>query len=223
MRWVSLLAIGPRLLLDVAYGPSKGKGTGERTLMMSILQRLKPKNLLFMVDAGLYSFPMMLTIEQQDCAFLLKVSSNPVLPVAKRLPDGSYLCHKQGKILDPLHSTEKRKKWQSETVTLRVITYQIPGFRPARLVTNIVDPSISAQELVMQYHKLWDIELCLDEIKTHQCATLRGQMPTLFRSKLPELVEQELYAMMIVYNLLRELMLQAARASSTRPSITQLP
>ncbi len=75
----------------------------------------------------------------------------------------------------------------------------------------------------MQYHKRWDIELCLDEIKTHQCATLRGQMPTLFRSKLPELVEQELYAMMIVYNLLRELMLQAARASSTRPSITQLP
>ena len=217
MRWVSLLAIGPRLLLDVAYGPSKGKGTGERTLMMSILQRLKAKNWLFMVDAGLYSFPMMWTIEQQDCAFLLKVSSNPVLPVAQRLPDGSYLCHKQGKILDPLRSTAKRKKWQSETLTLRVITYQIPGFRPARLVTNLLDLSISAPELVMQYHKRWDIELCLDEIKTHQCATLRGQMPTLFRSKLPELVEQELYAMMIVYNLLRELMLQAAIPAQQDP------
>ena len=210
LRWVSLFAVGPRLLLDVAYGASVGKGTGERTLMMSILERLQPANLLFMVDAGLYSFLMMFTIEQQHCAFLLKVSSHPPLPVVKRLSDGSYLSHMKGKIEAPNNSSAHCKKWQKATLTVRVIPYQIPGFRAARLVTNLLDPSISAKELVMQYHKRWEVELCFDEIKTHQCATPRGQMPTLFRSKRPELVEQELYAMMLVYNLLRELMQEAA-------------
>ncbi len=94
----------------MAYGPSKGKGTGERTLMMSILQRLKAKNFLFMVDAGLYSFPMMLAIEQQDCAFLLKVSSNTVLPVAQRLPDGSYRAPQAGKNSGPIALHRETKK-----------------------------------------------------------------------------------------------------------------
>jgi hypothetical protein len=217
MRWMSLLAIGPRLLLDVAYGPYAGKGTGERSLMMSLLQRLHPANLLFMVDAGLYSFAMMWQIQQQDCAFLVKVSSHPHLPVLKRLADGSYLSEMKGKLPDAERSTDRRNAWRHETLTVRVITFQMAGFRPTRLVTNLLEASIHAREFVFQYHKRWDIELCFDEIKTHQCATLRGQMPTLFRSKRPDLVEQELYAMMLLYNLLRELMLQAATQADKDP------
>jgi hypothetical protein len=210
LRWVSLLALSSRLVLDVAYGPSIGKGTGERTLMMQLLNQLHRPNLLYLVDAGLYSFLMMFTIEEQDCMFLLKVSSHPKLPVLKRFKDGSYLSQMCGKVLDLAASTTKRNAWRSETLSVRVIPYQIPGFRPCRLVTNILDLSITAKELVIHYHRRWDTELCFDEIKTHQCATLRGQMPTLFRSKRPDLVEQELYAMLTVYNVLRELMIQAA-------------
>jgi NAD(P)-dependent dehydrogenase (short-subunit alcohol dehydrogenase family) len=44
-----------------------------------------------------------------------------------------------------------------------------------------------------------------EEIKTHQCVTLRGQAPTTFRSKLPDLVKQEIYALAITYNLVRTL------------------
>ena len=217
LRWVSLLAIGPRLLLDVAYAPYAGKGTGERTLMMTLLNRLQSANFLFMVDAGLYSFAMMWQIEQQHCAFLAKVSSHPTLPVLKRLSDGSYLSEMKGRLLDPDRSTDTRNAWKHHTLTVRVIAFQIPGFRPTRLVTNILDPSITAKELVFHYHKRWDIELCYDEIKTHQCATLQGQMPTLFRSKRPDLVEQELYAMMLLYNLIRETMLQAATQGEKDP------
>lgn len=217
VRWVSLLAIGPRVLLDVAYGPFVGKGTGERTLMMSLLKRLHPTNWLFMVDAGLYSFAMMWVIKQHECAFLLKVSSHPKLPVLKRLGDGSYLSEMRGKVRDPERSTATRNAWNHKSLTVRVIPYRIPGFRPTRLVSNLLEPTITAKDLVLHYHKRWDIELCYDEIKTHQCATLRGQMPTLFRSKRPELVEQELYAMMLVYNLSRELMLQAATQDDKDP------
>jgi hypothetical protein len=55
---------------------------------------------------------------------------------------------------------------------VRIIEYQIPGFRPAWLLTTILDPQISAKELVLHYPKCWDIEIAFDEIKTHQCATL---------------------------------------------------
>jgi hypothetical protein len=48
--------------------------------------------------------------------------------------------------------------------------------------------------LVKHYHQRWEIEIAFDEIKTHQCARLRGQMPTIFRSQRPDLVKQELYS-----------------------------
>jgi len=133
------------------------------------------------------------------------------------LPNRSYLAEINGKIIDVKNSTEKHKKWKKETLIVRVIEYQIPGFRPCRLITSILEPKISAKELIIHYHKRWDVEISFDEIKTHQCATLRGQMPTIFRSKKSELVEQELYGMLIAYNLLRDLMYQAANKYDKDP------
>jgi hypothetical protein len=56
LRAVALLALSARRILDIAYGPIKGKKTGEKTLMFKILQRCKGRNLLFLFDAGFYSF-----------------------------------------------------------------------------------------------------------------------------------------------------------------------
>ena len=42
-------------------------------------------------------------------------------------------------------------------------------------------------------------------------------MPTIFRSKTSELVEQELYAILIAYNLLRDLMYQSANEYGKNP------
>ena len=69
----------------------------------------------------------------------------------------------------------------------------------------------------MHYHKRWDIEISYDEIKTHQCATLKGHEPTIFRSKLPDLVQQELYAILIGYNLVRETIVEATNKYNVNP------
>jgi hypothetical protein len=71
--------------------------------------------------------------------------------------------------------------------------------------------------LAIHYHKRWDIEIAYNEIKTHQCVTLRGQTPTTFRSKRPDLVEQELYALLITYNAVRLLIRQAAEKHDKDP------
>jgi hypothetical protein len=110
--------------------------------------------------------------------------------------------------------TEALEEGESDRAGIRL---EIPGFRPFTLITNILDETITARELALHYHKRWDIEIAYDEIKTHQCATLRGQAPTTFRSKRPDLVEQELYAMLIMYNLVRLLIRQAAEKHGKDP------
>jgi hypothetical protein len=70
---------------------------------------------------------------------------------------------------------------------------------------------------VIQYHKRWDIEITYDEIKTHQCATLRGQMPTNLRSKRADFIEQELFAVLIIYNLIRAIIVQSTEEEGTDP------
>jgi len=149
----------------------------------------------------------------------MKVSNSIKLcPIpGSHLPDGSYLAVIEGKIQDLAGSTKGRKKWRKVEITVRVIVFQIPGFRPVRLITTILDPAISAKEIVMHYHKRWDIEIAYDEIKTHQCATLRGQVPTIIRSKRADLVEQELYAMLIIYNSIRSLIYEAASKHNKDP------
>lgn len=208
-----------RLVLDVAYGAYVGKGSGERALMRQILGRLSHQALLFLLDAGLYALEMVWAIDDRQQEFIVKVPRTVKLKRLNSLPDGSYLALLSGKIEDPeAPKTENGcTRWKKVSMIVRVIDYAIPGFRPARLMTNILDPDITARELALHYHKRWDIEIAYDEIKTHQCATLRGQSPTTFRSKRPDLVGQELYGMLIMYNLVRLLIVRAAAAHSKDP------
>lgn len=128
LRWMSLLAIGPRLLLDVAQGAAKGKGTGEQTLMMQILERVKRKQLLFLADAGLYSLLMMYRIEQMECAYLLKVNANLKLAVTQRLVDGSYLSTKTVKVPAPSRSPSKRTRWEKKTSPFASLSIRFRAF-----------------------------------------------------------------------------------------------
>lgn len=168
---------------------------------------------------GFTLFFLAWSMKQMEHDFIMKLSKSIKLWAIKgsHLPDGSYLAVIKGKIEDPAGSTNGPKKWIKVEVIVRVIVFQIPGFRSVRLITTILDPAITAKEIVIHYHKRWDIELAYDEIKTHQCATLRGQMPTIIRSKRADLVEQELYAMLITYNLIRSLIFEAACKHGKNP------
>lgn len=212
LRVVALLILPLRLVADFSYDAYKGKGTGERSLMAKMIERISYRDLLFMWDAGLYSFDLLQSALLGGNQVLAKLSASvkPKPIPGERFVDGSYLAVITKQVVDPERSDEKHKRYKTIQVIVRIIEYRIPGFRPARLITTILDPGISAMELAIHYHKRWDIEIAFDEIKTHQCATLRGQSPTIIRSKKSELVKQELYAVFIVYNLVRDLMHQAA-------------
>ncbi len=219
MRIMTLMALSVRLILDVAHAPYRGKGTGERSLVRQMLKRVVRRELLFLLDAGLYSFDIVWEIDQADQKFMVKAPRSLKLKPIQHLPDGSFLARLTRKVEDPDAPPTKsgRKRWKKVSLTVRAIRMEIPGFRPFTLITNILDETITARQLALHYHKRWDIEIAYDEIKTHQCATLRGQSPTTFRSKRPDLVEQELYAMLIMYNLIRLLIRQAAEEHDKAP------
>jgi Insertion element 4 transposase N-terminal/Transposase DDE domain len=224
VRLMGLLAVAQRRLVDIAFAPYTGKGTGERALLRTLLARWACKGLLFLMDAGLYAFDVLWDITQKGGEVILKVPAHVKFKRTQRLPDSSWLAELTGKLLDPAvpPTSQGRRHWKTVTLTVRVMRIEIPGFRPFWLMTTLLDPAITAREIALHYHRRWDIEIAYDEIKTHQCVTLRGQAPTTFRSKLPDLVKQEIYALAITYNLVRTLISQAAEHSQDPTAISFL-
>ncbi len=82
-----------------------------------------------------------------------------------------------------------------------------------RLVTTLLDPEeISAQDLVDLYHERWEVELVLDEQKTH----LRlSQTP--LRSRTVAGCYQEMYGLLMAHYAIRHLMHQSPRQADLDP------
>jgi IS4 transposase len=94
-------------------------------------------------------------------------------------------------------------------ITVRVIEYRV-GNRPSpeviRLITTLTDPNEApAVELAKLYAERWEFEIGLDEIETHQIGNYR-----VLRSKKPDLVEQEIWGLLITHYAIRHLMHEAA-------------
>ena len=213
VRLMALLALSVRQVIGLAWAPYRGKGTGERALVRALLPALPAGAWLYLLDAGLYAFDILWQLTQGPSVVLIKVPKNVRFTQVKSLGDGSYWTQVHGRVPDPTQATGYRE----ETLTLRLIRVEWRGFRPYWLATTLLDTTITPLALAQHYHRRWVIELTYDEIKTHQCVTLRGQSPTTFRSRLPDLVEQELYALAIMYNAIRQLMVDAAQVAQVSP------
>jgi len=82
-----------------------------------------------------------------------------------------------------------------------------------RLVTTLLDPQQApALELIGLYHERWEIELVIDELKTHQRLS-----PQPLRSKSPELLYQELYGLLLAHYAVRAWMHQSALQADLDP------
>ena len=104
--------------------------------------------------------------------------------------------------------------------TVRIIDYTVTvrtdgatRTEPFRLVTSLLDPEVApAAELAAVYSQRWETDNGYGELKTR----LRGAEVVL-RSKSPDLVEQELFGFLTVYQALTGLRTQAARRAGLDP------
>jgi hypothetical protein len=197
-RLLGLVECGTHAVVaaDIApYARSEKAMTAER-----LPGWLRP-DMLVMADRGFYSFKLWVLACDSDAALLWRVSSTIKLAVQKELPDGSFLST----VFDYEDSARRHGR------TVRVIEYTlensaVPTQDSYRLVTNILDPEKApCLELAALYHERWEIEGVFDEFKTH----LRANS-TVLRSKTPELVQQELWGLLLAHFAIRQLMAQAA-------------
>src|SRR5712692_7430620 len=179
-----------------------------------LLEQVGPE-MLVLVDAGITSGGMLEQAREQHAHVLgaLEAGAWEHLANQRRLCDGSVLAWVpptgKGQAQYPL----RRGMW------IRLISYRITDERLGeegkvyRLVTTLLNPRVApALELVALYHERWEVELVIDEIKTHE----RVQRKVL-RSKTPEGVYQELYGIFLAHYAVRALMAQAAMESNLDP------
>lgn len=222
VRVVGLGECGSHAIIDAALA---GCRTGEQVLMPKLFRSFQP-DMLVTADRNFYSYDLWQQALETGAALLWRVTATQLLPVAAELVDGSYLSAVFRRRLPPHHRQaiiESIKAGElvhsTQALVVRVVEYEIPdrigdGKREViRLITSILDPADTpAIELAGAYHERWEYEGLIDEIKTH----LRGPGRVL-RSKTPDLVEQEVWSMLITHYAIRALMCRAADEADVDP------
>jgi Insertion element 4 transposase N-terminal/Transposase DDE domain len=207
VRVVALGECGTHAVVAAATG---GWQAAERDLLREILPTVQPGTLL-LADRGFYSYEMWGQAIATGADLLWRVRGNVSLPVLKVLPDGSYLSELLPKNLKADLKRGKRHSVPAGTrVPVRVVDYTVTNrtgeTETFRLLTTILDPELApAIELAALYRQRWEFELTLDEIETHQMPRSR-----VLRSKSPELVRQEIWALLLTHYAVRAFMLEAA-------------
>ncbi|WP_443190429.1 transposase domain-containing protein [Pseudomonas indica] len=105
-------------------------------------------------------------------------------------------------------SAQARKQWPDlpETLQARLLSKTVKG-KVRQILTSMTDPlRFPSEEIVDLYSQRWEIELGYREMKQ----SLLDSRYTL-RSKTPEMIEQELWGVLLGYNLLRYQMLEMSR------------
>jgi IS4 transposase len=160
-----------------------------------LVDRFTPGSLVI-ADRGFYGYDLWVRAAATGADLLWRVKKNLKPVFVEDLGDGSWL----GEIRRGGRAGRK-----ANPVRVRVIDYNVDNGTPDdagdgddnsdggfRLITTVLDPAdIDAGDLAAAYWQRWEIETVFDELKTHQ----RGARGVL-RSKSPDLVHQELWAML---------------------------
>jgi hypothetical protein len=201
----------PQVRLPVRYVLSP-LHTGERTLAHQLLDGLQPNDLILM-DRGFWSYGLFWQIQQQQAFFAIRLVKGVRVRTLRRLG-------RKDRVVRWVPADRKwRKANLPPSIDLRVIDYQIKGFRPSAVVTSVLDPQrISRDEWVRMattdqagrtvdpglYHRRWEIETTFCELKVRQ------GMEKSLRSRTPESIRYEIGGHVLFYHLVRRLMVEAA-------------
>jgi hypothetical protein len=188
VRLLALVACGTRTLIDAVFGPT---ASGETTYAAGLLRSLRA-GMIVLLDRNFAAAGLIAAIARTGADALVRVKNGRNLPVLRRYPDGSYLS-------------------QIGTTRIRVIDAQITiatsaGRRTGiyRLATTLLDHrACPAADLIRLYHERWEIETAYLELKS---TLLDGRV---LRARTPGGIDQEIYALLVTYQILRTAMADA--------------
>jgi hypothetical protein len=194
---VTLAETGTRALLGAVFGPRTGETGYARQLM-----HLLAADMLVLTDRGFDSGGFLEAVAGTGAQFLARLTATRLLPAMAVLPDGTYLARISG-------------------LTVRVIDAQVTvtlatGFRFTaryRLATTLTDHRrYPAAALIRLYHERWEHETAYLALRH---TLLNGRV---LRSGDPAGLEQEIWALLALYQAIRrEMTLAAETVPGTDP------
>jgi len=193
LRLLALVSCGTRTIMDAVFGST---AQGETVYAGRLLRSLR-EGMIVLLDRNFAARTLVTAVAATGAHVLVRVKNGRHLPVLGRCGDGSYLS-------------------RFGAVPVRVIEAEITittatGRRTSlyRLITTLTDHRVHpATELIRLYHQRWEIETAYLEIKS---TILGGRV---LRARTPPGIAQEIYALLVTYQVLR---LAMADATATRP------
>ncbi len=187
---MTLAETGTRALLGAVFGPP---ATGETDYARKLLHLLD-ETMLVLMDRGFDGAAFLAAVSATKAAFLVRLTAARRLPVMARLDDGSFLScigDLAVRIIEA-HVTVTCADGTRYTGRYRLAT-TLPGHR-----------RYPATALIRLYHERWEHEVAYLALR-HTLLTGR-----VLRSQDPPGLEQEIWALLALYQALRRAMVTAA-------------
>jgi hypothetical protein len=207
IRLVALLSLATGMLTAWAIGPWSQHEVG---LLQTLWDCLRPGDVL-LADRGFSNWALLAQCLQRNlhAVFRVKGVRRSDFRRGKRLSRHERLVEWRKPFTPAKTVTAQEWALLPEVLTLRLVRCQleIPGFRTRQitLVTTLLDSAkYPPQALSQLYFRRWAMELSLRNIK------ITLQMDQL-SCKNPQNLEREIRMHFLVHNLVRRLMLEAAR------------
>jgi hypothetical protein len=190
---MALAETGTRGLIGAVFGPV---GVGERAYAVRLLPLLGP-GMLLLDDRGFDGNAFLEQVAATRAQFLVRAKASRRPPVLAVLPDGSYLTRIEG--------------LRVRVIEARVAVTGADGAVVAgvyRLLTTLLDHRLDpAPALVRLYRERWEIESAFLALRH---TMLGGRV---LRSKDPVGLEQEMWALLALYQVIRTVMVDAAESA----------
>ena len=215
LRWVALLGLATGAVLDSAFGPYRGKQTGETALFRALLPSLRQGDVV-LADRYYCSYWLVALLQAQGVAVVFRKHHlrHTDFRRGRRLGSNDHVV---------TWTKPQRPEWLDqatydslpETLALREVRTQVttPGYRVEELivVTTLCDhETYRKAEILDLYHERWHAEIDLRSLK------IQMKMDIL-RCKTPAMVRKEIWVHLLAYNLVRKVMAQAAEAHQLTP------
>ena len=192
VRLVALMVLRSHLLAAVRFGAyAKGEHAYATDLWPGV-----PDDSLTIVDRGFVAAGVLVPLHRDGTNrhWLTRAKKNLRWRTVERLG-------RHDELVEMKVSAQARKQDPTlpKTWIARAIRYHRRGYRPQVLLTSLLDPvAYPAGEIVGLYHERWELELGYDEIKTEML-----EREETLRSRSPSAVRQEIWGVLIAYNLVR--------------------
>lgn len=193
------------MILDACLNRFKhGERDSARTHIRNISE-VYPQEHIYIFDRGYPSAEFLMELMDQELYFLFRLGGKTFQREQKALSsedEWTDICFDQTR-LNPYRGTLLHEKMaELGQLHLRMVRIELAEGVQQVLLTNLPDGTFSLEDLKKLYHLRWDIETVFNTLKN------KMQLEN-FSGMLPQIIEQDFYATIYLYNLISDIQQQS--------------